>query len=126
MKLLAADPAAGTKSIEKAMIERSYALKELVDSEERYVNSLSLVVDKYWYEIRNQETGIPLPKNLRGAKLRMVFSNIDEIYEWHKKFVFNGSLIFATKRRLNLNFVFRLMFTAFWNYYELVYKTTMN
>lgn len=85
---LAANQEHKLKSIEKAMAARSWALKELVDSEVRYVSSLSLIVDKYLYEIRNQNTGIPLPKDLNDEKLRLVFSNIEEIYKWHKELVF--------------------------------------
>lgn len=62
-----------------------FALKELVHSEEQYVADLSLIVEGYMKEIRDPNNNIPLPDDLKGDKVWMVFGNIEAIYEWHKK-----------------------------------------
>ena len=35
-------------------------------------------------EIRNP-TDIPLPEDLKGGKERMIFGNVEAIYEWHRE-----------------------------------------
>lgn len=76
---------------EVALEKRSYVLDELVRSERDYVRDLSLVVKDYINVIRNPSTAecdIPIPENLKMIKAqRIIFCNIEQIYEWHKKFV---------------------------------------
>lgn len=38
----------------------------------------------YMAEIRNP-SDIPLPDDLKGGKERMVFGNVEAIYEWHRE-----------------------------------------
>lgn len=73
--------------IESAMRQRMHALEELVQSEEAYVQDLSLIVDGYIREIRDPNSDIPMPDDLKGGKERMVFGNIEAIYEWHREYV---------------------------------------
>lgn len=65
--------------------KRMYALGELVTTEESYVQDLSLIVDGYIREIKDPESDIPLPDDLKGGKERMIFGNIEAIYEWHRE-----------------------------------------
>lgn len=83
--------------VELSMKKRMYALSELVHSEETYVQDLSLIVDGYIKEIRDPESDIPMPDDLKGGKERMVFGNLEAIYEWHRELV---NLFFQ------LNFIF--------------------
>lgn len=71
--------------VEAALRKRMYALKELVHTEECYVQDLSLIVDGYIREIRDPESDIPMPDDLKGGKERMVFGNVEAIYEWHRE-----------------------------------------
>lgn len=67
------------------MRKRIHAIKELVQSEEQYVQDLSLIVDGYIREIRDPDSDIPMPDDLKSGKERMVFGNIEAIYEWHRE-----------------------------------------
>lgn len=70
---------------ELSLKKRMYALKELVHTEETYVQDLSLIVDGYIKEIRDPDSDIPMPDDLKGGKERMVFGNVEAIYEWHRE-----------------------------------------
>lgn len=72
-------------AVDLALKKRNYALKELVTTEESYVNDLAMIVEGYIPEIRDPNSDIPIPDDLKGGKERMVFGNIEAIYEWHKK-----------------------------------------
>jgi triple functional domain protein len=71
-------------SIDDILKKREYVLDELVKTEEAYVQDLSLIVNGYIAEIRNPNSDIPMPEDLKGGKERMVFGNIEAIYEWHR------------------------------------------
>ncbi|XP_060534993.1 triple functional domain protein isoform X2 [Cylas formicarius] len=75
---------ADAKKIESFLKKRRFVLKELVDTEEAYVRDLSLVVDGYIATMRDSECEIPMPEDLREGKDKIVFGNIEAIYEWHK------------------------------------------
>lgn len=60
-------------------------LRELINTEESYVQDLALIVDGYIKEIKNPDSDIPLPDDLKGNKWRMVFGNLEAIYEWHRE-----------------------------------------
>lgn len=70
---------------EDAKMKRDYVIRELVDTEKDYVRDLGLVVDGYMAIMRSPDCDIPMPEDLRGGKDKMVFGNIEAIYEWHKK-----------------------------------------
>ncbi|XP_037045477.1 rho guanine nucleotide exchange factor 25-like [Bradysia coprophila] len=69
---------------ETLLKKRMYVLRELVATEESYVQDLSLIVDGYMREMKDPESEIPLPVDLKGGKERIIFGNLAAIYEWHK------------------------------------------
>lgn len=73
------------KKRETLLKKRQYVLKELVDTEDAYVRDLSMIVDGYLTVIRDPECEIPMPEDLKNGKDKLVFGNIEVIYEWHKK-----------------------------------------
>lgn len=78
------DSSASVENAETALRRRNYALKELISTEERYIEDLALIVDGYMAEVRGSED-IVIPEDLKGGKEKMVFANIASIYEWHKE-----------------------------------------
>uniref|UniRef100_A0A182WHU9 DH domain-containing protein n=1 Tax=Anopheles minimus TaxID=112268 RepID=A0A182WHU9_9DIPT len=72
------------QGIEDILRKRNYALRELITTEEAYVNDLSQIVNGFIADIRNPSSTVPLPEDLKGGKERMVFGNIEAIYEWHR------------------------------------------
>jgi hypothetical protein len=47
--------------------------------------TLKLFLCRYIAEIRKGESDIPMPEDLKGGKERMVFGNVEAIYEWHRE-----------------------------------------
>lgn len=78
------DNSASVESAETALRRRNFALKELISTEEKYIEDLALIVDGYMAEVRNGED-IVIPEDLKGGKEKMVFANITSIYEWHRE-----------------------------------------
>lgn len=73
-------------SIESAAIQkREYVIRELVDTERDYVNDLREVVEGYMALMKDPDCEIPMPEDLRGGKDKMVFGNVEAIYEWHRE-----------------------------------------
>lgn len=73
------------KKKEILLRKRQFVLRELIDTEEAYVNDLSMIVEGYMVLMRDPECEIPMPEDLRDGKDKLVFGNIEVIYEWHKK-----------------------------------------
>ncbi|XP_050333184.1 rho guanine nucleotide exchange factor 25-like isoform X1 [Bactrocera neohumeralis] len=71
--------------IENALRLRQYAIDELITTEKSYIEDLKSIVDDYLAEVLDPKSDIPKPDDLKGGKERMVFGNIEAIYEWHKK-----------------------------------------
>uniref|UniRef100_A0A182NLQ5 DH domain-containing protein n=1 Tax=Anopheles dirus TaxID=7168 RepID=A0A182NLQ5_9DIPT len=106
------------QGIEDILRKRNYALRELITTEEAYVNDLSQIVSGYIAEIRNPSSTVPIPDDLKGGKERMVFGNIEAIYEWHRdhflkslqKCLHNpyelGPLIKRSERKLHMYVVY--------------------
>ncbi|XP_065720468.2 kalirin isoform X2 [Drosophila suzukii] len=69
-----------------ALKKRQCVFAELMSTEETYVQDLSDVVNGYMTEINNANSDIPMPEDLKGGKMKLVFNNIKDIYEWHKDF----------------------------------------
>ncbi|CAL1284954.1 unnamed protein product [Larinioides sclopetarius] len=67
---------------EKALVKRRFVLQELVDTERDYVRDLGLLVEGYLNLMRTNE--IPVPEDLKDGKDKIVFGNIEAIYEWHR------------------------------------------
>lgn len=73
---------------EDALKKRDYVMHELVETEKEYVKHLSMVVDGYMSAMRDPENShcdIPVPEDLRSGKEKMIFGNIEPIYEWHRE-----------------------------------------
>lgn len=49
------------------------------------INLCFLCNRSYLAEVLDPKSDIPKPDDLKGGKERMVFGNIEAIYEWHKK-----------------------------------------
>lgn len=73
------------KKTESLLRKRQYVLQELVDTEEAYVRDLSLIVDGYITTMKSLDCEIVMPEDLRDGKDKMVFGNIEAIYDWHKE-----------------------------------------
>lgn len=71
------------KMKEKALLKRRCALEELIETEKDYVRDLGLIVDGYMKVMRKEE--LTVPENLKNGKERIIFGNIEAIYEWHKE-----------------------------------------
>ncbi|CAF0832793.1 unnamed protein product [Brachionus calyciflorus] len=60
----------------------TYAINELLNTEVDYVNDLAILIEKYMEGLKRNE--IPMPQDMEGGKDKIVFGNIQQIYEWHK------------------------------------------
>lgn len=74
--------------VELTLKKRMFVLRELVATEESYVKDLAMIVDGYIREIRDPDSDIVMPEDLRGGKERMIFGNVEAIYEWHREYVY--------------------------------------
>ncbi|XP_071053767.1 triple functional domain protein isoform X4 [Onthophagus taurus] len=72
-----------SKSVEFYLKKRQFVLKELYDTEKAYVKDLEMIVHGYMKEMRNPDCEIPIPDDLKEGKDRIVFGNIEVIYEFH-------------------------------------------
>ncbi|XP_053624403.1 kalirin isoform X1 [Plodia interpunctella] len=79
-----APPTPGPNTDEAVLKKREYVLKELVDTEEIYVNDLKMVCEGYIRHMQDPNAVPPLPEGLRDGRHRMIFSNIEAIYEFHR------------------------------------------
>ncbi|XP_075153313.1 rho guanine nucleotide exchange factor 25-like [Haematobia irritans] len=70
----------------KRWIKIHNMVKELLQTEENYVNGLSIVVEKYLNEFFIDKPIIPIPHDLREDMRPRVFANIEDIYTWHKEY----------------------------------------
>lgn len=73
------------KNVAESLEQRMFVLHELITSEEKYVLDLASVVNGYIRPINDLESDIPIPKKLKDDKWRMVFGNLEAIYEWHRE-----------------------------------------
>lgn len=67
--------------VKKALIRRGYVVNELLDTEQSYIQDLGHVVKGFISEFSSCSD---LPLELKN-KEKEVFSNLEEIYEWHSK-----------------------------------------
>ena len=77
--------AAESSSESTAIQKREYVIRELLDTERDYVHDLREVVEGYMALMRDPECEIPMPEDLKGGKDKMVFGNIEAIFEWHRE-----------------------------------------
>lgn len=73
------------KKTENPLEKRQYVLQELISTEEAYVRDLSMIVEGYIATMRDPDCEIPMPEDLKDGKDKLVFGNIEVIYDWHKK-----------------------------------------
>jgi hypothetical protein len=79
-------PSLGSEDPEAtALTKRQFVIRELVETERDYVNDLRQIVEGYMALMRDPNTDIPLPDDLKGGKDKMVFGNIEAMYEWHRE-----------------------------------------
>lgn len=70
----------------KALEKRRYVFQELVDTERDYVRDLGYVVDGFMTLMKRDEAGLStMPEDLRNGKDKIIFGNIENIYEWHRE-----------------------------------------
>lgn len=77
--------AGGGSGEEDAVQKREYVIKELIETERDYVRDLQLVTEGYMTLMRDADCEIPMPEDLQGGKDKMVFGNLEAIYEWHRE-----------------------------------------
>jgi len=84
------------EDIEPILRKRQYVLQELVESERDYVRDLGQIVDGYMALMSLGMNGginqlsdvtippLPAPDDLREGKDKIIFGNVEAIYNWHK------------------------------------------
>ena len=70
---------------ERYLQKRTYVLQELVETEQSYVENLSRVVEGYMGLMRDPDCDVVMPDELKDGRDRMVFANIEAIFEWHRE-----------------------------------------
>lgn len=75
-----------TKEEEKdqALTKRVFVMKELVETERDYVRDLGIIVEGYMELMKDKNADPPMPEPLRNGKDKMVFGNIEQIFEFHR------------------------------------------
>lgn len=68
-----------------AIKKRSYVISELVETERDYVRDLKEIVEGYLAIMRDPNSEIPMPDDLRGGRDKIVFGNMEAIFEWHRE-----------------------------------------
>lgn len=86
---------------DKALQNRMFAIREIVSTEQDYIQDLSLIVNGYIPLMRDPNSEIKIPKDLRDGKEKLIFCNLEQIYKWHKEWV--QTLVFSlVNNRCNL------------------------
>lgn len=72
---------------EQAIAKRKYVLNELVTTEKDYVNNLGLIVEGYMKVFKGEHSAsdIQVPDGLKNGKDKIIFGNIEAVYDWHKE-----------------------------------------
>ncbi|GFV45273.1 triple functional domain protein [Trichonephila clavipes] len=68
-------------SKEKILQNRKSVIQEFIETEKHYVNDLESIVQGYMKNIKSE---ISVPQELAGDKGKIIFGNIESIYEWHR------------------------------------------
>ncbi|XP_042899532.1 kalirin isoform X2 [Parasteatoda tepidariorum] len=71
-----------TKEKEKVLQNRKCVIQEFIETEKQYLNDLESIIEGYLKSMRLKE--IPVPQDLNGDKGKLIFGNIESIFEWHK------------------------------------------
>lgn len=75
----------GAEGEDKALQKRVFAIREIVKTEQDYVRDLSLMVNGYIAHMRDPKCEIKMPEDLKAGKDKLVFGNVEQIYEWHRE-----------------------------------------
>jgi len=78
-------PSEGEDEVTLAVKKRRYVLQELVETERDYVRDLGEIVEGYMAVMRDPNADIPMPEDLRGGRDKIIFGNMEAIYEWHRE-----------------------------------------
>lgn len=70
---------------QRELRKRQFVIAELVETERLYVRDLADVVEGYITEMRNPDSEMKMPDDLKDGKDKMVFGNLEAIYEWHRE-----------------------------------------
>lgn len=70
---------------ERELRRREFVIRELIDTERLYVSDLKVIVEGYMQEMRNPESESKIPDDLKDGKDKIVFGNLEAIYEWHRE-----------------------------------------
>jgi kalirin len=70
---------------EEAAKKRIYVIRELVETERDYVRDLKEIVEGYMAIMRDIDAEIVIPEDLCGGKVKIIFGNMEAIYEWHRE-----------------------------------------
>ena len=57
----------------------------MIETERLYVRDLSDIVDGYMCEMRSPETESKMPDDLKDGRDKIIFGNIEAIYDWHRE-----------------------------------------
>lgn len=68
---------------ERSLMKRKCVLIELIETEKDYVENLKVIVEGYMQLLRSENNGVP--EDLKNGKEKIIFGNIENIYEWHKE-----------------------------------------
>ena len=72
----------------RALEQRTWRMRELIESEQDYVMDLAQCCQYIYYMRQSKDEDspeIPMPDDLRQGKDRMIFGNMEMIYEWHRE-----------------------------------------
>ncbi|XP_038071800.1 triple functional domain protein-like isoform X2 [Patiria miniata] len=68
---------------EAALNKRSYIMAEIQETEKDYVKDLGKCVEEYIVHLKDEN--VQKPEGLEEGKIKIVFGNIHQIYDWHKE-----------------------------------------
>ncbi|XP_065162622.1 triple functional domain protein isoform X5 [Atheta coriaria] len=80
-----AEEGSSSDAKETHLEKRSYVMQELIETEQKYVQDLALIIDGYIPTMKDENCEIPMPDDLKSGKDKMVFGNIENIYSWHNE-----------------------------------------
>jgi len=75
----------GTSAEDEVAKKRSYVMRELVETERDYVRDLNEIVEGYLMIMRDPNSDIIMPEDLKGGKDKIIFGNLEAIFEWHRE-----------------------------------------
>jgi hypothetical protein len=79
----------GGDTVSKHIDQRDWRVRELIESENDYVHDLGQCCQYIQYMRESKEMDnpdIPMPEDLKQGKDRMIFGNMEMIYEWHRDY----------------------------------------